>query len=82
MSDFDEEKFEEEKRAFDLEVNEAIRELAAKHFTSMFLRAHVLTIGLWEAEEDRERVDVLPPDGQSSFTTAGLLSNAHYLMIK
>lgn len=75
MSDFDEEKFEEEKRAFDLEVNEAIRELATKHFTGMFLRAHVLTIGLWNAEDDRERVDVLPPDGQSGFTSVGLLEH-------
>lgn len=80
--EFDSESLRDSLRAFDIEVNEKIREIAAKHFNPLFLRSHVLTIGLYDPSEDRERCDVLPPDGQSAFTTAGLLANATALMLQ
>lgn len=77
----DEDTYLEAMDAFELEANEAIRELAAKHFTTTFLRSHALVLGMYRPEDESERVHVLPPDGQSGFTTVGLLEHGKTWML-
>lgn len=82
MSDEPEADIQEQLEAFQDEVHDAIREIAAKHFRGWFLRAHVLSIGLYAPDEEDERIDVFAPEGQSLFTTTGLLSQAHYMRLQ
>lgn len=82
MSDGLDDEFQDQLDAFNEEVHAAIREIAARHFDGWFLRAHVLSMGLYDPEREGERIDVLAPVGQSVFTTTGLLSQAHFIRLQ
>lgn len=82
MSDGADNDLQNQLDAFNEEVHAAIREIAARHFDGWFLRAHVLSMGLYDPVEERERIHVLSPDGQSAFTTLGIISHSHNSLLQ
>lgn len=73
--------FQEQLDAFNNEIHELIQVAASRHLPDWFLRAHTLTIGLYSVKNDAERIFVFAPEGQSGFTTVGLLAHAQNKMM-
>lgn len=76
---FDRDEHMERRDQFNTAAQELLRQLAAEHFPTMYLRGCALALDFIDTSSDSTRVESLAPDGQSPFATIGLYEAAKHL---